>query len=66
MSLKVTWTTYAKISYYQEIDFIDKMWTIKEVHDFIFLIEDFIALFHLKGNLLLSKALPYKDTPLVR
>ena len=42
MSLKVTWTTYAKISYYQEIAFIDKKWTIKEVQDFIFLVEDFI------------------------
>ena len=42
MSISVTWTAYAKISYYEEIDFIDKKWTIKEVQDFIFLVEDFI------------------------
>ncbi|MDB9837169.1 hypothetical protein OAC51_09780 [Flavobacteriaceae bacterium] len=42
MSITVTWMAYAKISYYEEIDFIDKKWTIKEVQDFIFLVEDFI------------------------
>lgn len=37
MSIAVSWTTFAKITYYEEIDFIDKKWTIKEVQDFIFL-----------------------------
>jgi len=30
MSIAVLWTTFAKITYYEEIDFIDKKWTIKE------------------------------------
>lgn len=42
MSLLVTWTSYAKASYYEEIDFINQKWTTKEVENFIFLIEDFI------------------------
>ena len=42
MSLSVTWTSYAKASYYQEIDFINQKWTTKEVENFIFLIENFI------------------------
>ena len=42
MSVAVLWTTFAKITYYEEIDFIDKKWTIKEVQDFIFLVDNFI------------------------
>ena len=33
MPATVTWTAYAKTSYYEEIDFIDKKWTTKEVQD---------------------------------
>ena len=42
MSLSVTWTSYAKASYYQEIDFINQKWTTKEVENFIFLVEGLI------------------------
>mgnify|MGYP000368544974 CR=1 FL=1 len=42
MPIDITWTDYAKFSYFEELDFIDKKWTLKEVENFIVLVEDFI------------------------
>ncbi|CAA0234354.1 conserved hypothetical protein [Tenacibaculum maritimum] len=42
MSVKITWTTLAKLSYYEEIDFINLKWNIQEVEKFVLLVEDFV------------------------
>lgn len=42
MPIHITWTDYAKFSYYEELDFIDKKWTLKEVENFIVLAEGII------------------------
>lgn len=42
MSINVTWTTLAKITYYEEIEFIDLKWNLREVEKFILLVEDFV------------------------
>ncbi len=40
--MKVIWSTEAKLSYYQELDFIYKKWNKKEVEKFIKLIDEFV------------------------
>ncbi|MBC8754195.1 hypothetical protein H2O64_05895 [Kordia sp. YSTF-M3] len=38
----VSWTPYAKFSYFDELDFIESKWTSKEVNAFIALVNGFI------------------------
>ena len=38
----VSWTPYAKFSYFDELDFIKSKWTSKEVNAFITLVNEFI------------------------
>ena len=42
MSIEITWTAYAKHSYYEELNFIDIKWSITEVENFVLLVDDFI------------------------
>ncbi|PQJ80307.1 hypothetical protein [Polaribacter porphyrae] len=42
MSLEVSWTTLAKLTYYEEIDFIDLKWNLQEIEKFVLLVEDFV------------------------
>lgn len=40
--ITVSWTTYAKLSYFEELDFIQLKWTSKEVNAFALLVEFFV------------------------
>jgi hypothetical protein len=40
--MTVSWTSHAKLSYYDELDYIDLKWTLKEVEDFVILVNEFI------------------------
>ena len=42
MSIEVTWTTLAKLTYYEEIDFIDLKWNIHEIEKFVKLVEGYV------------------------
>ena len=42
MSIEITWTAYAKHSYYEELNFIDTKWSITELENFVLLVDDFI------------------------
>ena len=42
MPITIWWTPYARLSYFEEIDFINQKWTINEVQDFILLVQDCI------------------------
>ncbi len=50
MAFIVTWTRYAKVSYFEEINYIDRKWTSREVEGFILLVEDLIQ--HLSSGVL--------------
>lgn len=53
MAFIVTWTRYAKVSYFEEINYIDRKWTSREVEGFILLVEDLIQ--HLSSGVLQGK-----------
>ncbi|AXG68708.1 hypothetical protein KORDIASMS9_00924 [Kordia sp. SMS9] len=38
----VSWTSYAKYSYFDELDFIKSKWTLKEVNAFVNLVNECI------------------------
>ena len=40
--ITVSWTSYAKLSYFEELDFIQLKWTLKEVNAFIRLVDKLI------------------------
>ena len=40
--ITILWTSYAKYSYFEELDFIASKWTSKEVNAFISLVNHFI------------------------
>ncbi|WP_298509510.1 hypothetical protein [uncultured Kordia sp.] len=40
--ITVSWTPYAKHSYFDELDFIKSKWTSKEVNAFVALVNEFI------------------------
>ena len=56
MSIEITWTDYAKFSYYEELNFIDIKWTVTEVEKFIMLVEDFIK--RLSTGVVVGKTYP--------
>jgi len=49
----VSWTSYAKFSYFDELDFIKSKWTSKEVNAFITLVNEFIE--NLSCNIIQGK-----------
>jgi len=51
--MKVVWTDLADLSYDDELDFIYKKWTFKEVNNFMDLVDDFI--FKLESGVLAGK-----------
>jgi hypothetical protein len=59
MSMNITWTTYAKDSYYKELDYINTKWTLKEVENFIVLVEEFTKQLSLNSNI--EKYYPKQD-----
>ena len=59
MSLKITWTPLAKITYFEEIDFIESKWNQYEVEKFIVLVNDFVT--RLSTGLAYGKKYPIKN-----
>jgi hypothetical protein len=57
--MNITWSTYAKLSYYEELDFINNKWTIREVENFIILVEKFTI--QLSSNTARGKYYPNND-----
>ncbi len=43
MPIIIDWSTYAKTSYFEELDFIDFKWNQQEVEKFIDLVDEFVV-----------------------
>ena len=56
MSIEVSWTTLAKLTYYEEIDFIDLKWNLQEVEKFVLLVEDFVK--RMSNGIVVGKPYP--------
>lgn len=54
--MKVVWTDLADLSYDDELDFIYRKWTFKEVNDFMDLVDEFIK--QLESGILSGKVSP--------
>lgn len=58
--ITISWSELAKIDYWENIEYLDKEWTIKDVHNFIDKVDEIINL--LSKQNLTFKPTNYKDT----
>lgn len=56
MSIEVSWTTLAKLTYYEEIDFINLKWNLQEIEKFVLLVEDFVK--RMSTGIVVGKSYP--------